>query len=82
MNTTRVVITGAGIVSCIGNSVQEFWDSLLAGKSGIGPITRFDAEAYRTRIGGEVKDLDLTKLISPKEAKLLTRSALPASIRS
>ena len=67
----RVVITGRGIVSSIGNDVQSTWDSLLACKSGIGPVTNFDAGAFRTQIAGEVKDFDITKYMSKKEARRL-----------
>jgi len=65
----RVVVTGLGAVSPVGNSVPEAWDNLLAGKSGIGPITRFDASAFSARIAGEVKDFDITSYISAKEAR-------------
>jgi 3-oxoacyl-(acyl-carrier-protein) synthase len=56
----RVVVTGLGIVSPIGNTVDTYWESLLAGRSGIGRITRFDPTDYRTQIAGEVKDFDAT----------------------
>jgi len=65
----RVVVTGLGAVSPVGNSVPEAWDNLLAGKSGIGPITRFDASAFSARIAGEVRDFDITSYISAKEAR-------------
>ena len=55
----RVVITGAGIVSPVGNSIDVFWSNLISGRSGIGPITLFDASAFPVRIGGEVKDFEL-----------------------
>jgi len=71
MNDRRVVITGTGIVSCVGKSVDEFWDSISNGRCGIGPITRFDVSEYRTRIAGEVKDFDITQYIPFKEAKRL-----------
>ena len=71
MDDRRVVITGTGIVSCVGKSVDEFWDSISNGRSGIGPITRFDASEYRARIAGEIKDFDITKYIPFKEAKRL-----------
>ena len=64
MNSRRVVVTGIGAVSSIGKS-------LLAGKSGIGPVTKFDASAYRTRIAGEVRDLDVSKYMTEKEARRL-----------
>ena len=64
-----VAVTGMGAVSPVGNSVAENWANLLAGKSGIGPITRFDASSCRCRIGGEIHNLDLEKYISSKEIK-------------
>ena len=69
MSRRRVVVTGLGAVSPVGNSVPEAWDNLLAGKSGIGPITRFDASAFSARIAGEVRDFDITSYISAKEAR-------------
>ena len=67
----RVVITGTGITSSVGNNTADFWDSLIHGRSGIGPVTRFDSEGFRTRIAGEVKDFDISKYMSPKEARRL-----------
>ncbi len=71
MNNRRVVVTGYGAVSCVGNDVPTFWESLVNGRCGLGPITRFDAAEYRTRIAGEVKGFDVTRYMSPKEAKRL-----------
>jgi len=71
MNERRVVITGTGIVSCVGNSVVEFWDSLVNGRCGLGKITRFDVSEYRTQIGGEVKNFDISKYMPVKDAKRL-----------
>ncbi|OGV63167.1 MAG: beta-ketoacyl-[acyl-carrier-protein] synthase II [Lentisphaerae bacterium RIFOXYB12_FULL_65_16] len=65
----RVVITGTGVVSCLGCDVSAFWSDLLAGKSGIGPITKYDASQFRSRIGGEVKGFDITKYMTPKDAR-------------
>jgi len=65
----RVVVTGLGIVSPVGNSVAEAWASVLAGRSGIGPITRFDAEAFTCRIAGEVKGFDVESYLPGKEAR-------------
>ena len=64
-----MVITGLGIVSPVGNTVQEAWDNLIAGRSGIGPITRFDASAFSARIAGEVKNFDINAYLSAKEAR-------------
>ncbi|OHC69745.1 MAG: beta-ketoacyl-[acyl-carrier-protein] synthase II [Rhodocyclales bacterium GWA2_65_20] len=69
MSRRRVVVTGLGLVSPVGNSVPEAWDNLLAGKSGVGPITRFDASALSARIAGEVKGFDVAAYLSAKEAR-------------
>ncbi|MRR50071.1 MAG: beta-ketoacyl-[acyl-carrier-protein] synthase II [Rhodocyclaceae bacterium] len=69
MSRRRVVVTGLGIVSPVGNTVSEAWGNLVAGKSGIGPITHFDASALKARIAGEVKDFDITTYLSAKEAR-------------
>jgi 3-oxoacyl-[acyl-carrier-protein] synthase II len=65
----RVVVTGLGIVSPVGNTVQHAWSSILAGKSGIGRVTRFDPSRIASRIAGEVKDFDVSQYLSPKEAR-------------
>ena len=65
----RVVVTGLGAVSPVGNDVASSWEALLAGRSGIGPITRFDASGLGCRIAGEVKNFDLASYMSPKEAR-------------
>ena len=65
----RVVITGVGIVSPLGLDAPTTWEALLDGKSGIGPITRFDASAYPCRIAGEVRGFDPEKFIDRKEAR-------------
>lgn len=69
MTRRRVVITGLGCVSPVGNTVAEAWDALLAGKSGIGPITKFDASTFACKIAGEVKGFDLESYMSAKEAR-------------
>ncbi len=61
MSKRRVVITGMGVVTSLGETVDGMWDELCAGKSGIGPITRWDASTYPTRFGGECTKFDLTK---------------------
>ncbi len=69
----RVVVTGLGVVSPIGNDLSTFWSNLLAGKSGVGPLTRFDANSFATefttRIAAEVKDFDPLAFIDKKEAR-------------
>ena len=67
----RVVVTGMGCVSPVGNTVSQNWANLLAGKSGITAITRFDASALACRIAGEVKGLDMSSVISTKEARTM-----------
>ena len=69
MSRRRVVVTGLGLVSPVGNSVPEAWDNLVAGKSGIGPITRFDASVFSARIAGEVRNFDVAAYLSAKEAR-------------
>jgi 3-oxoacyl-[acyl-carrier-protein] synthase II len=69
----RVVITGIGLVTPVGIGVEENWQALVAGRSGIGPITQFDASGFATRIAGEVKDFDPTRWIEKREAKTLDR---------
>jgi 3-oxoacyl-[acyl-carrier-protein] synthase II len=69
MSRRRVVVTGLGLVSPVGIGVEESWSALVAGKSGIGPITLFDASTFPTRIAGEVKDFDPTKYMDRKEAR-------------
>ena len=69
MSRRRVVVTGLGVISPVGNTVTEAWSNLIAGKSGIGPITRFDASNFASRIAGEVKDFDVSAYLSPKEAR-------------
>lgn len=58
MENRRVVVTGMGAVTPIGNTVKDFWESLMAGRHGIGPITRFDTTDYKAKLAGEVKDFD------------------------
>ena len=69
MSRRRVVVTGLGVVSPVGIGVAAAWSAILAAQSGIGPITRFDASAFPARIAGEVKDFDVTKWLSGKEAR-------------
>ena len=68
-NRRRVVVTGLGLVSPVGNGVEESWSALVAGKSGIGPITLFDASTFPTRIAGEVKGFDPEKYMERKEVR-------------
>ena len=69
MSKRRVVVTGLGIVSPVGIGLEAAWANILAARSGIAAITRFDASAFPSRIAGEVKDFDVTKYLSGKEAR-------------
>jgi 3-oxoacyl-[acyl-carrier-protein] synthase II len=69
LSKRRVVITGLGIVSPVGNDVATAWASILAGRSGIGPVTRFDAASFPTHFGGEIRQLDLVPYMSTKDAR-------------
>ena len=65
----RVVVTGLGVISPVGNDVPTAWGNLVAGKSGIGPITRFDAKDFRVQIAGEVRDFNVESILPAKEAR-------------
>ena len=69
MTRRRVVVTGLGLVSPVGIGVDESWSALVAGKSGVGPITLFDASSFPTRIAGEVKGFDATQFMDRKEVR-------------
>ena len=69
MSRRRVVVTGLGIVCPVGNSVKEAWTNIRAGKSGITRITRFDASRFASQIAGEVKNFDVSTVLSAKEAR-------------
>jgi len=65
----RVVVTGLGLVTPLGSTVQSTWDAILQGKSGIGPVTRFDVSAFPVRFGGAVRDFDVAQFMSLKDAR-------------
>ena len=70
MSERRVVVTGTGVISCVGKDTAEFWNALVNGLCGLGYVTHFDAsEGYRTKIAGEVKDFDVSKYIPSKDAR-------------
>ena len=71
MDPRRVVVTGLGALTPVGNTAEEFWSSLVHGRSGIGPITRFDATGFPTRIAGEVRNFDPLNFVDKKEARRL-----------
>ena len=73
MQRRRVVVTGLGIISPVGNSVPEAWRNVLAGKSGIGRVSRFDPSRLSSRIAGEVKDFEVSQYLSAKEARRMDR---------
>ncbi|MGO2338362.1 MAG: beta-ketoacyl-ACP synthase II [Lactococcus lactis] len=76
--TNRVVISGYGVVSAIGNSPEEFWNNLKAGKTGIGPITHFDAEATGISVAAEVKEFPFDKYFQKKDARRMDTFSLYA----
>jgi 3-oxoacyl-[acyl-carrier-protein] synthase II len=69
MSKRRVVVTGLGIVSPVGNTIATAWDAIVNGRSGIGPVTTYDTTGFATTIAGEVRDFDPTTWIPPKDAK-------------
>ena len=69
MTRRRVVVTGLGVISPVGNTVADAWGNLTAGKSGIGRIARFDATAFKSQIAGEVKGFDIGAYLPPKESR-------------
>jgi len=69
MSKRRVVVTGMGIVSPVGNDIATAWSNVVEGRSGIGPVTHFDASGYATRIAGEVRDFDASAWVPPKDVK-------------
>ncbi|MBL7864339.1 MAG: beta-ketoacyl-ACP synthase II [Cyclobacteriaceae bacterium] len=82
MNLKRVVITGIGALTPIGNTLPEFWEGLKAGKSGAAPITRFDASLFKTRFACELKGFDPTKFMDRKESRKLDPSTQYALVAS
>jgi 3-oxoacyl-[acyl-carrier-protein] synthase II len=74
-NCNRVVVTGLGTVNPVGNDVKTSWENLIAGKSGIGPITLFDAAAFDTHFAGEVKNFDPANYVNRKDARRMDRFA-------
>ena len=74
-NKNRVVVTGMGVISCAGNTVNEFWNSLLNGKSGIDYLTQLNTDAYSCKIGGEIKNFDPLNYMDKKESKRLAKNS-------
>ena len=73
MNNRRVMITGLGALTPVGNDVPSMWSSLIAGKSGAGPITQFDATRFKTKFACEVKDFDAPAILGKKDARRMDR---------
>jgi len=65
----RIAVTGLGLVSPVGNTVEQSWNNIVAGVSGIAPITCIDVSNFSARIGGNIKDFDVEQYISKKEAR-------------
>ncbi len=65
----RVVVTGLGAITPLGNSAQESWESAIAGKSGVGPITKFDSTSFNTKIAAEIKNFDPLQFMEKKEVR-------------
>ena len=83
MTKRRVVVTGIGAISPVGNTAEESWEAVINGKSGIGPLTRLDSEQFPVKVAAEVKDFDIEEYIERKEARKMdrfTHYALAASI--
>jgi len=75
LDRKRVVVTGLGAVTPLGNTRDEFWESLIAGRSGVGPVTRFDPKDLATKIVAEVKGFEGDVLIGRREARRMDRYA-------
>ena len=73
METRRVVITGMGALTPVGNNVPAFWEGLLAGKNGIGPVTRFDTAEYKAKLAAEVKGFDPETVLEKPEIRKTDR---------
>ncbi len=73
MARRRVVITGLGLISPVGNSVEEGWQNIIAGVSGIAPVTRFDTSTFPVKFAGEVKNFDISQYISAKDARRMDK---------
>ncbi|MEJ1419743.1 MAG: beta-ketoacyl-ACP synthase II [Candidatus Sedimenticola sp. (ex Thyasira tokunagai)] len=73
MSVRRVVVTGLGMVAPVGHTVKESWDNVLAGKSGIRPITHFEIEPFSVHFGGPIYDFDITQYVSKKDARKMDK---------
>ena len=75
MELNRVVVTGLGALTPIGNNIPEYWNALINGKSGAAPITHFDASSFKTQFACELKNLNLQDHLDRKEIRKYTRSS-------
>jgi len=82
MELKRVVVTGLGALTPIGNTVNEYWEALLAGKSGAAPITHFDATNFKTRFACEVKNFDAVEFLGRKDARKMDKFTQYAMVAS
>ena len=82
MELKRVVVTGLGALTPIGNNIEEYWDGLVNGKSGAAPITRFDATLFKTKFACELKNFTVTDFMDRKEARRLDLYAQYAMVAS
>ena len=73
MSARRVVITGLGMVAPVGHTVKESWENILAGKSGIQPITHFDIEPFSVHFGGPIYDFDVTQYVPKKDVRKMDK---------
>ena len=73
MEVHRVVVTGMGVVSPLGHTLDDYWNNLLNGKNGISNISLFDTTEFTTKFAGEIKDLDINEYIDRKEARRMDR---------
>ena len=82
MQLRRVVVTGLGALTPIGNNIQEYWDALISGKSGAAPITYYDTEKHKTKFACEVKNFKVEDFIDRKEARRLDKFSQYAIVAS
>ena len=82
MQLKRVVVTGLGALTPIGNNIQEYWDALISGKSGAAPITYYDTEKHKTKFACEVKNFKVEDFIDRKEARRLDKFSQYAIVAS
>ena len=80
MAVERVVITGMGVLSPVGLNLKSYWNALCAGKSGVGPITKFDVDSFSVKIGAELKNFDPSEYLDRKELKRMDDNAQYAVI--